>query len=202
MPEPISPVIPHMSLLDEIAITLIPINLQLRHVNSLLKWLAAIQEADNENVTHPTHWIASLNPKWAMQTNYLFEEKIQGLVHLQNFINDMEKPLTELMELIGDFSLFKELQTAIYNLQQAYSEIPYVETEVAMLSSECNILEQKELLPTLFYYLDKVSTFVLKVDHLKQITLHAAIHLASCFFFQQTEPPFYLPSNEYGEIAE
>ena len=202
MLEPISHVIPHTHLLDELAITLIPINLQLRHVSLLLKWLAAIQEADDQNITHPINWISALNPKWATQTNFLFEEKIQGLIHLQDFINDIEKPLTQLMELITDFSPFKEIQTAIYNLQQGYSEIPYIETEVAMLSNECNLLEQTELLPTLFYYLDKVSTFVMKVDNLKQATLNAAIQSASCHLFHQADAPFYLPSNEYGEIAE
>ena len=174
-------IIPHRELLDEIALTLIPITLQLPHVSALLKWLTAIQTAGDVNVTHPTHWIAALNPHWT----FLFEEKLQGLLFLQHFINDMESPLIKLMESLADFAPFKELQPAIYNLQQAYSDIPYIETEVAMLSSGCNILEQKDLLPTLLYYLDKVTTFVIKVEHLKETLLHTLIHNASHSFFPQ-----------------
>ncbi len=180
----IEPIIPHKELLDEVALTLIPINLQLRNVSALLKWLTSIQVAGDENITHPTHWIAAINPKW----NFLFDEKLQGLVHLQEFINDMEAPLTQLVALLSDFAPFKDLQNSIYSLQQAYSEIPYIETEVALLSSECNILEQKELLPTLLYYLDKVTSFVMKVDGLKGAALHAMIDSASCALFAFETP--------------
>jgi hypothetical protein len=177
--------IPHRDLIDELALTLIPINLQLPHVSALFKWLTSIQTVGDVKITHPTEWITAINPNWG----FLFEEKLQGLLFLQHFINDMEQPLIKLMESLADFAPFKEVQNAIYNLQQSYSDIPYIETEVAMLSSGCNILEQKELLPTLLYYLDKVTTFVIKVEHLKETLLHTLIHSAAHSFFPPAPSP-------------
>jgi len=180
--------IPHRDLLDDVSISLIPIKLQLPEVSCLLKWLTSIHQNEQSGVTHPTEWIASINPEWT----FLFEEKLQGLILLQHFINDMEQPLTRLIEGLADFAPFKELQSAIYNLQQSYSDIPYIETEIALLSSGCNLFEQKELVPTLLYYSDKVTTFVLKVKHLNECLLYSLVDATSHSIFSE-EGPFYFP---------
>lgn len=202
MAEPISSAIPHKHLVDEICISLIPIQLQIPPVHALIKWLASMEQAGDNNITHPIHWMVAINPKWEKESGNLFVEKISCLSNLQQFINDIETPLIKLMEQISDFSKHKEVQAAIYNLQQTYSEIPYIETEVALLSNnDSNILEQQDLLPTLMYYLEKVSSFIQSVENVKRQTLQSAIHDASCHFFQD-QTNFYLPSDEYGNLAQ
>jgi len=186
---PLNNPIPHQHLVDELIISLIPINLQLPTVHALVKWLHNLHTP--QEPLSPINWIISLHPN--KQQTHLFEKKILGLKNLQQLINDIEEPVRDLFTVISEFSSSKEVQSAIYLINQSYNEIPYIEGEVALLSNDCNVLEHQELFPILFYYLEKVNHFVLAVEKLKTASFAQTIDTLSNSMFQN---PLEAPSSQ------
>lgn len=163
--------IPHQHLLDELQLLMLTIVHQLPVVSSMLKWAKAT--VDGKPIPGPMGWMMIVDPEWTNQ------DQINHLVALRQSVSELKKPLHQIMTHIQEFTHIKPIERAIFALHRAYKELPIIEPEMELLKLGHNIFENKELIPNLVEYTEKVSKLQEKGSHLKQTVVHEIINRLS-----------------------
>lgn len=163
--------IPHQKLLDALQVAMLPIIHQLPVVTSMLKWAKAA--TDGKTITGPMGWMMIVDPEWTNQ------DQTDHFINLKRSVSEIKKPLVQIISHIHEFSSIKSIEKALIAFQQSYKELPIIDPELALLKLGHNLFENKDLIPNLLDYVEKLSKLQEKGSNLKQIVVREVINRLS-----------------------
>ncbi len=177
--------LPHHDLLDQVQLNVILIVHELPMIQSLLKWVK--YTAEGKHPSNPMGWMLLSDREWT------HKEQIEKLSQLSNSVLELGKPLRLLQKGINAFSEnHKKIERAIFTLNAAYAEIPFIETDIQLMKLGHSLFEDQELTSHFLLFSDKTSQMLKKASNLKQTILDEVIASLSFSTEEETRlPDFY-----------
>lgn len=151
--------LPHTELFERLYLALMPIQRQLLIVQSLLKWTLAVLSNREKNYVGCTLFLKHIETK---------EKQIGAIALLKGFENEVGFEIKQLMRHLRDFAPFPSIEEALVDLASSYQSLPFIEPDLQLLALSGDLLENKDLIPNLVLYTEKLKEIQTKGFVLKE----------------------------------